>query len=129
MSERGAPLSPHLQVYRWQIPMALSILHRATGIVLSIGAVLLTILLVAAASGPDSYEPVASFLQSALGRLVMVGFAFSLFLHLANGIRHLFWDAGWGFEIKTYFRSGWVVLITAVVATVVAWWIAFGGLS
>lgn len=115
------PLSPHLQIYRWQITSVLSILHRLTGLALSVGTPLLVWWLVALASGPDAFATAQAFVGSWLGRLLLLGWSFSLFFHLANGIRHLFWDAGYGFEIKTTTASGWAVVVTSVALTVIAW--------
>ena len=118
---QNRPLSPHLQIWRWQLSMALSIAHRATGIVLSAGAVLLVIWLVAAAAGPDSYEVAQRCAGSWAGYLFLFGFSLCLFYHLLNGIRHLFWDAGYGFELPTVTRTGWAVVLGTVAATIVAW--------
>jgi succinate dehydrogenase / fumarate reductase cytochrome b subunit len=115
------PLSPHLQVYRWQITSVLSIGHRFTGVVLSLGTLLLVWWLVALASGQQSFEVAQGFVGSWLGRLLLLGWSFSLFYHLANGIRHLFWDAGYGFEIKTTTASGVAVVVASVVLTAIAW--------
>ena len=118
---RNRPLSPHLQIYRWPITMALSIMHRATGIVLSLGAVFLVLWLLAAASGPRAYEIAQACAGSWLGYLFLFGFSVALFYHLLNGIRHLFWDTGHGFEIATARRTAWAVLVGAVLLTAVAW--------
>ena len=115
------PLSPHLQIYRWQITSVLSILHRFTGLALSVGTLLLVWWLVAMASGPDAFATAQAFVGSWFGRLLLLGWSFSLFFHLANGIRHLFWDAGYGFEIKTTTASGWTVVVASVTLTVIAW--------
>ena len=115
------PLSPHLQIYRWQITSFLSILHRFTGLALSLGTLLLVWWLAALASGPDAFATAQAFVGSWLGRLLLLGWSFSLFFHLANGIRHLFWDAGYGFEIKTTTASGWAVVVASVALTVIAW--------
>ena len=115
------PLSPHLQIYRPQITSVLSISHRATGLALSMGTLLLVWWLVALARGPEAFASVQSFVGSWLGRLLLLGWTFSLFFHLANGIRHLCWDAGYGFEIKTAEISGWVVVAAATALTVIVW--------
>ena len=115
------PLSPHLQIYRRQITSVLSISHRATGVALSAGALLLVWWLVALASGPAAFATAQGFIGSWLGRLLLLGWTFSLFFHLANGIRHLFWDAGYGYELKTTYASGWTVVVASVVLTVLAW--------
>src|SRR5689334_3133255 len=120
------PLSPHLQVYRPQLTSVLSITHRATGVAMAVGTLLLVWWLVAAATGPEAFATAQSFIGSWLGLLLLLGWTASLFFHLCNGIRHLFWDAGKGFELKTTYASGWVVLAATVVLTVLAW---FWGLS
>jgi succinate dehydrogenase / fumarate reductase cytochrome b subunit len=101
--------------------MMLSGTHRATGIALTGGTLLLVWWLVAAASGPEQFALVQWFLGTWIGKLVLLGWTFSLFYHLANGIRHLCWDAGWGFELRTTYASGWVVVIASVLLTAIAW--------
>ena len=115
------PLSPHLQVYRPQITSTLSILHRLTGIALAAGTLLLTYWLAAVATGPEAFADAQSLVGSILGRLLLFGWSFALFFHLCNGIRHLAWDAGYGFEISTTTRSGWAVVAASAVLTVIAW--------
>jgi len=117
MASQDRPLSPHLQVYRWQMTMALSILHRITGVGLGLGALLLVWWLVAAASGPAYFDLVNAVMTSWFGRLLMLGFAFALFLHLCNGLRHLVWDAGYGLEIESARAGSWIVIVAAVVLT------------
>ena len=104
------PLSPHLQVYRWQWTMALSILHRATGLALTVGALLMVFWLLALATGPDSFAGLQAFLGSWFGRLLLFGWTWALAYHFLNGIRHLVWDAGKGFDRhRTFsgFRQHW----------------------
>ncbi len=127
MAAGNRPLSPHLQVYRWQITMALSILHRITGVGLALGLLLLTWWLVAAASGAAYFDMVHSIIGSWIGRVILLGFTASLFFHLFNGIRHLFWDVGYGFEIDAMRRSGYIVLAATVVATLGTFLIGYGG--
>ena len=115
------PLSPHLQVYRPQLTSMLSILHRATGIALSVGALYLAIWVICAAGGPGAYAAFQDFNVSILGRIVLGGWLFSAFYHLFNGIRHLFWDAGYGFELKDAYRSGWIVVVATLIVTVLSW--------
>jgi succinate dehydrogenase / fumarate reductase cytochrome b subunit len=115
------PLSPHLQVYRPQLTSVLSILHRATGIALSVGALYLAIWVMYAAASPRTYAFFQSFNSSIVGRILLAGWLFCIFYHLCNGIRHLFWDAGYGFELKDAYRSGWAVVAVSLVATVVSW--------
>lgn len=130
MATDNRPLSPHLQVYRPQLTSILSILHRLTGVVLAIGTLLLVWWLIAAATGPEAYDTVQGFIGSIIGRIMLLGWTFSLFYHLANGIRHLGWDAGRGFELGTAYMTGWLVVIAAVVLTLASWiggYAALGG--
>ncbi|TNE59424.1 MAG: succinate dehydrogenase, cytochrome b556 subunit [Alphaproteobacteria bacterium] len=124
------PLSPHLQVYRWPVTMLTSITHRFTGIGLGLGFLLLACWLVALSLGEGPYEAVQAFHRSFIGRFLLLGFSWAVIFHLFNGIRHLFWDAGMGFEKETADRTGWVVLALSVVVTLALWWIAYpmGGL-
>ena len=115
------PLSPHLQVYRWQLTSVMSILHRATGIALAVGALYLALWVMFAASSPATYAAFQSFNSSVVGRILLCGWLFSAFYHLCNGIRHLFWDAGYGFELKDAYRSGWIVVAVSLIATLVSW--------
>ena len=115
------PLSPHLQIYRWQLTSVMSILHRFTGIALAAGTLLLAWWLVALASGEGAFNAAQGFVGSWLGKLLLLGWSFAVFFHLANGIRHLFWDAGYGFEIKTTYASGWTVVAASALLTVLAW--------
>lgn len=117
----GRPLSPHLQIYRPQLTSVLSILHRLTGLALSVGTLLLVYWLIAAAAGEAAFAAAQGFLGSWLGRLLLFGWSFALFYHLANGIRHLFWDLGWGFELKSAYASGWAAVVAAAAMTLGAW--------
>jgi succinate dehydrogenase / fumarate reductase cytochrome b subunit len=126
MATRERPLSPHLQVYRWQITMTMSILHRVTGVGLTIGAFGLACWLMAVAAGGDHYAHAAQCLASPMGQFLLFGFSLSLVYHLLNGIRHLLWDAGWGFEIPEFYASGWTVVALTVVLTVAIWVVAKG---
>ncbi|MDP6436893.1 MAG: succinate dehydrogenase, cytochrome b556 subunit [Gammaproteobacteria bacterium] len=125
MPEIKRPLSPHLAVYSWQTSNTLSILHRMTGVALSFAALGLISWIVAVAAGEAAYNRVLSVLSSPLGYLVLFGFSASLFYHLGNGIRHLSWDAGLGFEKNFARLSGWFTLLIAVIATVLYWLGAF----
>ena len=125
MEKLERPLSPHLQIYRPQLTSVLSFTHRGTGIALVAGTLVLVYWLLAAASGPEAYASAQALLGSWIGRLVLLGFSFSLFFHLCNGIRHLFWDAGLGFELKTAYASGAAVVVVSVAMTVIAWSLAY----
>jgi succinate dehydrogenase / fumarate reductase cytochrome b subunit len=117
----GRPLSPHLQVYKWQWTMALSILHRATGVALAVGTLLLVWWLAAAAYGEAAYAEVQAFLGSWLGRLLLFGWSLAFFYHLANGIRHMIWDTGRLLDLGGAYRSGMIVLAATLVLTLAAW--------
>lgn len=125
MEKTQRPLSPHLQIYRPQLTSVLSVTHRATGIALVVGTLVLVYWLLAAASGAEAYGSAQQLLGSWLGRIVLLGFSFALFFHLCNGIRHLFWDAGLGFELKTTYASGNAVVIVSIAMTVLAWVLAY----
>jgi succinate dehydrogenase / fumarate reductase, cytochrome b subunit len=118
------PLSPHLQVYRWQITMTMSILHRVTGVVITVGAFALAAWLLAVAAGGAHYAHAAACLASPVGKLLLFGFSLSLVYHLLNGIRHLAWDIGWGFEIPEFYRSGWTVVVLTIAFTAAIWFAA-----
>lgn len=118
------PLSPHLQVYRWGITMWLSSLHRITGLLLSVGAIALAVWLIALASGAQSYAAVQRLFASGAFKVLLVGWTLCFFLHLANGVRHLAWDTGAGFDKKTISASGWTVIVFTVIATAAFSWLA-----
>jgi succinate dehydrogenase / fumarate reductase cytochrome b subunit len=120
------PLSPHMQIYRWQITMVMSILHRGTGIALTVGAFGFAWWLMAMAAGGEAALRATECLASPLGMLALFGFTASLVYHLLNGIRHLMWDAGWGFEIPEVYKSGYAVAALTVVFTALIWWLALG---
>jgi succinate dehydrogenase / fumarate reductase cytochrome b subunit len=131
MAQVQRPLSPHLQIYRWGLHMVLSILHRVTGVALGAGTLLLAWWLFAAASNDAAFACVQGFMFSLFGRLVLFGFTFALMLHMCNGIRHLFWDMGQGFELPTVRMSNMLVLLGAVVLTLATWVLGYavmGGL-
>ena len=119
MAAPNRPLSPHIQVYRPQITSVLSIAHRITGVALTAGTLLLTWWLVAAAYGPEQFATVQGFVGSWIGQLLLWGFTFALFYHLGNGVRHLAWDFGWGFELGQVRSSGIALVAFAVAATLV----------
>lgn len=120
MDNSNRPLSPHLQIYKPQLTALLSIAHRASGVFLVIGTLLLVYWLTALAQGPESYAQAQAFLDSFFGRLILFPWVFALFYHLCNGIRHLFWDMGVGFEIATVYASGKLVVVAATVLTLIA---------
>jgi succinate dehydrogenase / fumarate reductase cytochrome b subunit len=112
------PLSPHLQIWRWNVTMAASITHRATGVALAAGTLLLAWWVWAASSGPDAYETFARLAGTPLGEAVLFAFVWALAFHMLNGIRHLFWDVGYGFAVKTAFRTGAAVYLLSIVIAV-----------
>jgi succinate dehydrogenase / fumarate reductase cytochrome b subunit len=121
MNER--PLSPFL-VYRFMYTMVLSFAHRITGILLSVGALLLTYGLVALAGGVESFERARLLFRHWTLQLVMLGLTISIFFHLSNGIRHLFWDLGLGYEKTQARRSGWLVVASTILLTALSMWLA-----
>jgi succinate dehydrogenase / fumarate reductase cytochrome b subunit len=125
MSTVDRPLSPHLQVYRLPLAAILSILHRATGVFLSLGSLLLVWWLMSVAQGEAGFNNANAVVGSILGQLILFGFTFALFFHLSNGIRHLFWDVGVGFELPTVARSSVAVILTAAILTLSVWAIAY----
>ena len=117
-------MSPHLQVWRWHITMATSILHRATGVALYVGALIAAGWAIALAKGPEAYGQYKGLLGSPLGKVVMFGLTVSFFYHLANGIRHLVWDAGHGLDVKSANFSAVVVFAFTAAASIAVWVIA-----
>tara|TARA_B100001057_G_scaffold296080_1_gene296204 strand:- start:1921 stop:2319 length:399 start_codon:yes stop_codon:yes gene_type:complete len=103
MSEKlnQRPLSPHIQIYRWTLTMALSIMHRATGIALYAGTVILAVWLMSVATGPEAFSWVKGFFSHWFGRLVLFGYSWALFHHMLGGIRHFIWDFGLAFDLKS----------------------------
>jgi succinate dehydrogenase / fumarate reductase cytochrome b subunit len=121
MAANNRPLSPHLQVYKPQLTTFMSITHRATGIALAVGTLMLVCWLIAAATGESAFNEVQAFLGSIIGRLLLLGWSFALFYHMCNGLRHLFWDTGKGFEIETAYMTGRVVIAASILLTIGAW--------
>lgn len=121
MANGGRPLSPHLSIYRWPITMALSILHRVSGLTLSLGLLVLVAWLTSAASGAETLTGFTGIMGSIPGRLVLAILTFAFFFHLANGIRHLFWDLGYGFEIPQANASSWAAIVATFVLTLLYW--------
>ncbi|MEO8010081.1 MAG: succinate dehydrogenase, cytochrome b556 subunit [Dokdonella sp.] len=125
MTSSPRPLSPHLQVYRWQIQMITSILHRATGAILSIGSLLIVAALVALSAGPEMWSQVAEISGSWLGLLVLFGWTWAFSYHLVNGIRHLLQDAGFGYAIGQFVFSSWFSVLGSIVLTLALWGVVF----
>jgi succinate dehydrogenase / fumarate reductase cytochrome b subunit len=121
MPATARPTSPHLQIYRWQIQMVTSILHRATGVALAVGLILLLVTLLALASGPDMYACVQAFCRSWIGTVLLVGWTWALSFHLLNGTRHLLQDLGWGYLSARFVRNGWIVVTGSIILTALIW--------
>lgn len=119
---RSRPLSPHLSIYRWHISMALSILHRATGVALVAGTILFVFWLWCMAYCPESVAYFVQFGQAWWGKVLLIGWTFAFYLHFANGLRHLIWDTGSGLELGAAKRSGQIVAFGAVFLTAATWY-------
>ncbi len=130
MSHKNRPLSPHLQIYKPQITSILSILHRLTGVTLALGLPVLVWFLSELAFGDLESSLFTTVFAGIAGKLFLMGWTFSMAYHLCNGIRHLVWDIGWGYELSQVRTSGWLVVIMSFVLTGVVWAyvIAQGGL-
>ena len=126
MNDSKNPLSPHLQIYRWHISSLLSITHRIAGIINLLALILIFFWLTALSFGENSYELFLLIINSFFGKFILIGFTWSMNFHLLSGIRHLAWDLGYGFEIKTANISGIIVIITSLVVTVTFWLFARG---
>ena len=118
------PLSPHLQIYKMPLTGLLSITHRMTGAVVSLGALLMVFVLVSVASGPEGYVQMQKHLSAWYGQIFLLAFTFALYFHFCNGIRHLIWDAGWGYELETVRKSSLATIAATVVLTLVTWLVA-----
>ena len=121
MSKEGRPLSPHLTIYRWPVTMTLSLLHRMTGVALSAGLIVYVLWLESIAYDFIPFEHVTAFMGNWIGQLMLLGWCFSFFFHLCNGVRHLVWDTGRLFEKKQADQSAWIVLTASIALTAVYW--------
>ncbi len=121
MASHPRPTSPHLQIYKKQLTSATSIFHRFTGIGLAIGTLVLVYWLIAAAMGSTAFDTAEALVGSVIGRTLLFLWSLAFFYHLLNGIRHLAWDAGYGFELPAAYRNGYIVIIGSVVLTLAAW--------
>ena len=121
MSKSDRPLSPHLSIYRWPITMTLSILHRATGVAMSLGLVVLAYWLWTVSSGSADLARFNELTSTLVGQLLLIGWSFAFFYHFANGVRHLVWDTGRGFEKHQANASAWFVLLLSIGMTAVYW--------
>jgi succinate dehydrogenase / fumarate reductase cytochrome b subunit len=116
-----------LDIYRWQISNTLSILHRVTGAALAVGLIALCYWLIALAGGEESYRSAAHWFASPLGLVFLMGWTFAFIYHLLNGVRHLFWDLGLGFERRERHASGWIVVLAAIGLTLCVWAVLWHG--
>jgi succinate dehydrogenase / fumarate reductase cytochrome b subunit len=121
MAQASRPLSPHLTIYHWYITMVMSIVHRATGIAVTVGLLGLTWWLTALASGPDAFATVQAALDNILGGLILFGFTFALFLHAATGVRHLIWDWGYGLNKHAATQTSYWLIGISVALTLLTW--------
>ena len=126
MNDSNNPLSPHLQIYRWHISSLLSITHRIAGVINLLALILIFFWLTALSFGENSYELFLLIINSFFGKFILIGFSWSMSFHLLSGIRHLAWDLGYGFEIKTANISGIIVIISSLIFTVIFWLLARG---
>ena len=126
---RPRPVSPNIQlgggIWRWHITMAASIFHRASGMALYLGALLAMAWALSLAAGPDAYGAFSELAGGLIGRIVLIGLTLAVFYHLSNGVRHLVWDAGYGFDLATTYRTGQLVIVATVALTIIAWIGAF----
>jgi succinate dehydrogenase / fumarate reductase, cytochrome b subunit len=120
------PLSPHLQIYRWPVTMATSIAHRVTGLALAAGTLVVAWWLLALAAGPDYYDTFSLVARHPVAQIILFGFVWSLTFHLLNGIRHLAWDIGLGFDVHTANRTGVTVIALSLVLAVAVFAYAYG---
>ncbi|TBR39158.1 MULTISPECIES: succinate dehydrogenase, cytochrome b556 subunit [Dyella] len=121
MADTRRPLSPHLQIYKWQVQMITSILHRATGIALSVGTLLVLWGVFSLAYSEDTWNQFKTCIGSPVGMILLFGWSWALFYHLCNGIRHLVQDGGIGYEIPQFVRSSWASIIVSIVLTLAVW--------
>ena len=126
MNDSKNPLSPHLQIYRWQVSSLVSITHRISGIINLLALILIFFWLLVLSFGENNYELLLLTINSFIGKFILIGFTWSMCFHLLSGIRHLAWDLGYGFEIKTANISGAVVIILSLLLTVIFWLLARG---
>jgi len=129
MTRPTRPLSPHLGIYKWQLHMAMSILHRATGVFLGFGLIGMAWWLLAIAEGPDAYNQFIACASSLFGRLVLLGFSYSLVYHALNGMRHLLWDTGRGLDVESVRKSGLVTMVLSILLTVAVWFYGYSVLG
>ncbi len=126
MTDNQNPISPHLQIYRWHISSLLSITHRIAGVVNLLALILMFFWLLTFSLGESNYELFLLAINSFFGKFILIGFTWSMSFHIFSGIRHLAWDMGYGFEIKTANISGILVILSSLVTTIIFWLLARG---
>ena len=126
MSDSKNPLSPHLQIYRWHISSLLSITHRISGVINLLGLILIFFWVLVLSLGESNYELFLLTINSFFGKFILIGFTWSMSFHILSGIRHLVWDIGYGFEIKTADISGVLVILSSLVSTIIFWLLGRG---
>ena len=126
MIDSKNPLSPHLQIYKWQISSLLSITHRISGVINLVALILIFFWLIVLSFGETNYELFLLTINSFFGKFILIGFTWSMSYHLLSGIRHFFWDLGYGYEIKTANLSGIIVILSSLILTIILWMISKG---
>ena len=126
MNDSKNPLSPHLQIYRWQISSLLSIAHRISGVINLMALILIFFWLMLLSFSENNYELFLLIINSFFGKFILIGFTWSMSFHLLSGIRHLVWDLGYGFEVKTANISGAIVIVSSLLLTIIFWLFARG---
>ena len=126
MNDSRNPLSPHLQIYRWHISSLLSITHRISGVINLLSLILIFFWLIALSLGENNYELFLLLINNFFGKFILILFTWSMSFHLLSGIRHLAWDLGYGYEIKTANISGIIVIISSLALTIIFWLFARG---
>ena len=121
MNDSNNPLSPHLQIYRWHISSLLSITHRISGVINLLALILIFFWLIFLSLGENNYQSFLLIINSFIGKFILIGFTWSMSFHLLSGIRHLVWDLGYGFEIKTANITGVIVIISSLALTIIFW--------
>ena len=121
MNDSKNPLSPHLQIYRWQISSLLSITHRISGVINFLALILIFFWLIFLSLGENNYQSFLLIINSFIGKFILIGFTWSMSFHLLSGIRHFVWDLGYGFEIKTANITGVIVIISSLALTIIFW--------
>ena len=126
MADNQNPISPHLQIYRWHISSLLSITHRIVGVINLLAIILMFFWILTLSFSENNYEFFIQTINSFFGKFILIGFTWSMCFHIFSGIRHLIWDMGYGFEIKTANISGILVIFSSLVTTTIFWLLARG---